>query len=104
MIAPDPYVPCGIDMNARIIPSGPDSFTKIYCRCGRIVDVDTGEFRVKKMLKKEVECPHCRNLRIAAELDMLGDHYMPLEEEPLYRAVPKRLPNVSSDQITCWSF
>lgn len=46
---------------------------KVYCCCGRIVDLDTGYFTRRKQLGKPVECIHCRNLRISREIDELND-------------------------------
>ena len=45
---------------------------KIYCACGSIVDLD-GEYLTRRLkLSKEVECVHCRNLRISREIDELN--------------------------------
>ena len=66
---PDPYIPHGLEHNTLIIQSGPRSFSKIYCRCGRIVDYDSKEYRLKMKLKKPLECSCCRNQRISRELD-----------------------------------
>ncbi|MDR1690599.1 MAG: hypothetical protein LBR42_01985 [Candidatus Methanoplasma sp.] len=46
---------------------------KIYCTCGRIVDLDRKEMNVKLSLKKDLECTKCRNARIAKELDAMND-------------------------------
>ena len=55
--------------------SGPRSFVKIYCGCGRIVDLDKKEMNIKKALKKELECIACRNARIAKDIDFLNAYY-----------------------------
>jgi len=54
---------------------GPRSFTKIYCGCGKIVDLDKRKMSVKKSLKKNLECSTCRNARISREIDFLNDHF-----------------------------
>jgi hypothetical protein len=51
------------------------TLTKIYCACGRIVDLDKGAIKVKRSLKKEVECTVCRNLRISLDIDALNAHF-----------------------------
>ena len=45
---------------------------KIYCKCGRIVGLDKSQMAVKLKLKKELECPICRNLRISKDIDELN--------------------------------
>ncbi len=49
----------------------PKYFTKIYCSCGRLADIDRNAFRVKRDLHKDLECARCRNLRIAREIERL---------------------------------
>ncbi|MDR0509103.1 MAG: hypothetical protein LBG63_04710 [Candidatus Methanoplasma sp.] len=66
----------------------PRSLVKIYCACGKIVDLDRKEMHLKKSLKKDIECTACRNVRISKEIDFLnaccaGD-LLP-EEDPVYR-------------------
>lgn len=68
--------------NTILCGAGLDKFSKIYCKCGRIADVDFYELRLKKSLNKAVECPYCRNKRISEELDKLDDHYDVIEEVP----------------------
>ncbi|MDR2699138.1 MAG: hypothetical protein LBB30_05640 [Candidatus Methanoplasma sp.] len=56
---------------------------KIYCACGKIVDLDRKEMNLKKSLKKDLECPACRNARISREIDFLNgvsDKGIPIEE------------------------
>ncbi len=55
------------------------NFDKIYCSCGRIVDLDSKSISLKKSLNKPIQCYHCRNLRIAAELDSLDANYSVIE-------------------------
>lgn len=67
--------------------SGPRSFIKIYCACGRIVDLDRRAMNVKKSLKKELECTGCRNARISMEIDILNncsEEDLSNEYDPLY--------------------
>ena len=64
------YDPCGsIDM---IDSSG---MKKVYCACGCILDLDRSYFDRRMDLGKELECMHCRNLRISHELDEMNAHY-----------------------------
>jgi hypothetical protein len=55
--------------------SGPRSFMKIYCACGKIVDLDKKKMNIKKSLKKELECTACRNARISTEIDLMNKHF-----------------------------
>lgn len=77
---PDPYTPLDAVFNTRFTQPGPDAFKKIYCDCGRIVDVDLGGYLVKASLHKRIECAHCRNVRIAAEIDSLDENHGPADE------------------------
>jgi hypothetical protein len=52
--------------------AGPRSLMRIYCACGKIVDLDRREMSLKKSLKKDLECPACRNARIAREIDLMN--------------------------------
>jgi hypothetical protein len=52
--------------------TGPRSFMKIYCACGKIVDLDRKAMNIKKSLKKELECTTCRNARISKDIDILN--------------------------------
>ena len=45
---------------------------KIYCDCGNIVSLDKFSVRMKKSLKKSVECTHCRNRRVSSDIDNLN--------------------------------
>jgi len=54
---------------------------KIYCDCGRILDLDSGYFALKQALRKKVECPFCRNVRISLEIQELNDHFDPPSAE-----------------------
>ncbi|MDR0791353.1 MAG: hypothetical protein LBE47_02310 [Methanomassiliicoccaceae archaeon] len=46
--------------------------SKIYCACGNIVSLDGSMVRMKKRLKKNVECTVCRNHRISFDIDYLN--------------------------------
>lgn len=81
---PDPFIPLDRIRNCILSDTGLNSFTKIYCACGRIVDVDTSDFRRKQRLQKAIECPFCRNVRIGRELDRLDVHYNVMEEVQLH--------------------
>ncbi len=54
---------------------------KVYCRCGRIVDVDRCYMSRRLSLHKELECPECRNARISKEIDELNAHFSPEQQE-----------------------
>lgn len=54
---------------------------KVYCCCGRIVDLDSGYFARRIQLGKPVECFHCRNLRISREIDELNDIFSGVKSE-----------------------
>jgi hypothetical protein len=53
----------------------PRSLVKIFCTCGKIVDLGKREMNIKLSLKKELECTVCRNARISKDIDMLNDHF-----------------------------
>ncbi|MDR2866442.1 MAG: hypothetical protein LBV13_03450 [Methanomassiliicoccaceae archaeon] len=55
--------------------------SKIYCNCGNIVSLDRNVVRIKKELKKKVECMGCRNHRVSYELDILNGDGI-LDEDP----------------------
>ena len=78
----DPFVPAEDAHICALNGVGLEDFTKIYCSCGRIVDIDTQTYCRRLMMHKPVECYHCRNIRISAELDMLDEHYNVIEPEP----------------------
>jgi len=66
---------------------GTRSLVKIYCACGKIVDLDRKNMNVKKSLKKDLECPACRNMRIGKDIDLLNTQYergISAEEDPVY--------------------
>lgn len=79
-VSPDPFIPLDRVRNSTLFGTGLDSFTKIYCSCGRIVDIDTKAYRRKLALHKPVECAFCRNERISDEIDHLDAHYNFIEE------------------------
>ena len=84
IVAPDPFMPLDCVRNSLIYDAGPSSFQKIYCRCGRILDFDRCGCELKTQLHKQVECSRCRNERISHELDLLDEHYCPVEVEEDY--------------------
>ncbi|MCL2786656.1 MAG: hypothetical protein FWD81_05515 [Methanomassiliicoccaceae archaeon] len=45
---------------------------KIYCDCGNIVSLDKCTVRMKKQLKKDIECTVCRNYRISMDIDHIN--------------------------------
>jgi hypothetical protein len=46
--------------------------SKIYCKCGNIVSIDKGTVKLKKHLRKKVECPMCRNHRVSMEIEHIN--------------------------------
>jgi len=48
---------------------------KVYCSCGCILDLDRSYFNRRMDLGKELECVHCRNLRISREIDEMNAHF-----------------------------
>ena len=57
------------------------SMMSVYCGCGRIVNQDRSEMKLKLDLGKELECTTCRNTRISHEIDELNQHFEPVQEE-----------------------
>lgn len=51
------------------------SMKKVYCPCGRIMDLDISYFNRRLGLGKPVECVRCRNIRISNEIDELNAHF-----------------------------
>ena len=47
----------------------------VYCKCGRIVNLDRSEMQLKLNLGKELQCTVCRNSRISEEIDYLNGLY-----------------------------
>jgi len=47
--------------------------SKIYCDCGNIVSLDKASVRLKRALRKPVECNMCRNHRISEDIQYLND-------------------------------
>lgn len=80
LVAPDPYLPCKSMHNFYLDDVDSSIFTKIYCSCGRFIDMDTKTLNLKQNLHKPIECIHCRNLRISKELDLLDEEYTIVEE------------------------
>ncbi len=60
-------------LNSVFFDENPRVFTKFYCSCGRFVDIDSRAVKLKKSLHKDIECAHCRNIRIAHELGIAED-------------------------------
>lgn len=80
-------IPRGSAYARMLDNAGPRSLMKIYCSCGRIVDLDRKVMAVKRSLKKDVECTVCRNARISMEIDLLNDCFAGVssaEEDPQY--------------------
>lgn len=57
---------------------------KIYCRCGRIISMDSNIANLKISLGKELECPLCRNSRIAEDIDAINMYFDGIEMEEDY--------------------
>jgi predicted RNA-binding Zn-ribbon protein involved in translation (DUF1610 family) len=45
------------------------------------VDLDAKEMNMKLSLRKNIECPVCRNARISRDIDCLDKHYECRNEE-----------------------
>ncbi len=60
-------------LNSMFFDENPRVFTKFYCSCGRFVDIDSNAVKLKRSLRKDVECAQCRNIRIAKELGLTDD-------------------------------
>jgi len=66
---------------------GSRSLVKIYCACGKIVDLDRKNMNIKKSLKKDLECTVCRNMRVGKDIDLLNTMFernLSTEEDPVY--------------------
>ena len=68
-------IPMGNACTHSLDKVGPRSFVKIYCACGKIVDLDKKKIGMKKSLKKNIECTSCRNARISKEIDIMNEHF-----------------------------
>jgi len=79
VLSADPFTPLDSVQTSRLDNADPSSYKKIYCECGRIVDIDRQEYETKVRLHKKIECAFCRNVRIAKELSMLDIHYSFIE-------------------------
>ena len=53
----------------------------IYCRCGRIVNMDSMIIKMKLSMGKNLECPKCRNERIFNDIDEINMHFEGIEPE-----------------------
>ena len=56
----------------------------IYCRCGRIVGLDSSIIKLKMSLGKNLECSECRNERISKDIDEINMHFEGIEPEEEY--------------------
>lgn len=56
----------------------------IYCRCGRIVSMDSAIMKMKLSMGKELECPLCRNGRISKDIEDINMHFDGIEEEDFF--------------------
>lgn len=68
-------IPLGDGYVRTLDNTNPRSLMKIYCACGKIVDLDKKEMYLKLSLKKDLECVACRNMRISREIESLNDHF-----------------------------
>lgn len=53
---------------------------KTYCKCGRIIGLDSANVNLKMSLGKDPECTICRNARISKEIDEMNACYDSIEE------------------------
>lgn len=80
-------IPLGSGYIRTLDNANPRSLKKIYCACGKIVDLDKKEMNLKLSLKKDLECITCRNARISRDIDSMNELFdeNPLDgEDPLY--------------------
>lgn len=63
------------------LAEGYGGMKKIYCTCGRIVDIDDTYFKRRMNLGKQVECSVCRNARVSREIEDLNNHFLGISEE-----------------------
>lgn len=71
----DVRIPMGSGYLRTLDNANAKSLTKIFCACGKIVDLDKREMELKLSLNKDVECISCRNARIAKDIDLLNEHF-----------------------------
>lgn len=78
----------GLDVTLRQLPNSSNTvfrvpgigrMRKIYCGCGRIIGIDSAIINVKMSLGKELECPMCRNQRIAKDIEEINMHFDGIE-------------------------
>ena len=55
--------------------AGISRMKKIYCKCGRIIGLDSAQMKLKLKLGKELECTECRNMRISRDIDEMNAHF-----------------------------
>lgn len=53
----------------------------VLCACGALVRLDQGSVYRRRMMGKPVECHHCRNERVALEMEDLDNEYYDREGE-----------------------
>ncbi len=66
--------------NTILTVPGIGRMRKIYCKCGRIIGLDSTQVNVKLTLGKELECNTCRNARIAKDIEELNMHFEGIDE------------------------
>jgi len=74
------YVPC-THASITLDHLSADNEMCVYCMCGRIVNLDRSEMKLKLSLGKELQCTFCRNQRISKEIDYLNDLYNGIIDE-----------------------
>ena len=62
-------------VNTTFNVAGLSRMKKIYCRCGRIIGLDSSQVKLKMKLGKELECTECRNVRISKDIDEMNRHF-----------------------------
>lgn len=67
--------------NTTFSVAGLGRMRKIYCKCGRIIGMDSNQMKLKLDLGKDLECTCCRNARISKDIDELNTHFGGIEEE-----------------------
>ena len=62
-------------VNTTFNVAGLSRMKKIYCKCGRIIGLDSAQMKLKLKLGKELECTECRNARISKDIDEINMHF-----------------------------
>lgn len=68
-------------VNTTFNVAGLSRMKKIYCRCGRIIGLDSSQMKLKLKLGKELECTECRNSRISKDIDEMNMHFDGLDDD-----------------------